>query len=164
MIIIVQSFLEHISKMTSSLTITFSGTSAVLQSYFLPEIVLDEDCEYSCALLDLIIKTKTHDDLNKIMKLHHIVRINCDVISGSYIKGERKHTIHQFATGASHVKDQILVEIPKNLNYFPIKTKNLGSIQISIVNQEGNLVDNIHSADIICRIHIKKDISARKSA
>lgn len=148
--------------MTSSLTITFSGASSVLQSYFLPEIMLDEECDYSCALLDLIIKAQKDTDLDEILKLN-IIRINCDVISGSYIKGERRHAIHQFATGASHVKDQILVEIPKNLNYFPIKTKNLSSIQISIVNQEGNLAD-IHSADIICRINIKKDISAKKSA
>lgn len=148
--------------MTSMLTISFSGNSAVLQNYFLPEITLDEDCEYSCTLLDLIIKTKNSTDLDEIVKLD-VLRINCDVISGSYINGEQRHVIHQFATSTSHVKDQILVEIPKNLNYFPIKFKNLGSIQISIVDQEGELVD-IHNADIICRINIKRASCTSKSA
>lgn len=142
-------------KMTSTITITFSNTASVLQTYFLPEIILDENCDYSCALLDLIIKTKAETDLEKITKLD-ILRINCDVVFGSYINSVRCHTIHQFATSTSHVKGGILVETPKNLNYFPIKSKHLHSIQISIVDIHGKLID-IHGADIICRINIKRD-------
>lgn len=144
--------------MTSSLTITFSGTSSVLQTYFLPEITFDADCEYSCALLDLIIK-KNNDktNLSDIVKLS-VVHIDCDIISGSYINGKRNHTIHQFATSASLVKGQTFVEIPRHLNYFPVKTKNLYSIQIAIVDQQGN-VANITGCDIICRIKIKRDTS-----
>lgn len=150
--------------MTSSLTVTFRGTSSVLQSHFLPEIMLDADFDYSCAFLDLIIKTTDKDGaaLRKIAK-SDVLRINCDIISKSYINGERWHTIHQFATGASHMKGQILVEIPKNLNYFPIKYKNLHSIQISIVDRAGKLLD-IHGGEINCRINIKRDNSiGRKS-
>lgn len=143
--------------MTSLLTIVFSNTSSsVLQTHFLPEIELEEDYNYSCALLDLIIKTKTATDLTAITTKSDILGINCDVISGSYINGERRHTIHQFATSASNVKGRILAEIPKNLNYFPIKSKNLRSIQISIVDQGGNLVD-IKGGEIFCRINIRKD-------
>lgn len=171
----------YIMIMSSSITVTFSGKSSVLQSYFLPEIILDADCDYSCALLDLYIKNKNEADLRRIVELS-VVRINCDIISGSYINGERSQTIHQFATstsvvkghkavkkqsGASEVsldvKDQTFVEIPKHLNYFPIKSKNLSSIRISIVNQDGNLVD-IDGAYIICRINIKRDINEKKSA
>lgn len=149
--------------MTSSLTITFSGTSSVLQTYFLPEIMLDEDCEYSCALLDLIIKKNDEKfNLNEIDNLD-VIRIDCDIVSGSYINGERNHTIHQFATSASHVKGQTIVEIPKHLNYFPVKIKNLCSIQIAIVDQKGNVV-NITGGNIICRINIKRDAITIKSA
>lgn len=154
MIIEHQSFVWHIPKMASSLTVTISNTSPVLQTYFFPEIILDKDYNYSCALLDLIIKS---DDsaLQNITKLD-ILRINCDIISGSYINGERVHAIHQFATSASHMKDRIFVEIPKNLNYFPIKTKNIQSIQICIVASDGNLI-SLQGAEIICRINIKRD-------
>lgn len=152
----VQSFIRNIQAMTS-FTITFSNTaSSVLQSFFLPEIMLDGDHDYSCAFLDLFIKTKQNADLTKIIK-SNVLRINCDMAFGSYINGKRTHVIHQFAPSASYVKDQILVETPKNLNYFPIKSKNLHSIQISVVdNTDGNLID-IHGADIICRISIKRD-------
>lgn len=148
--------------MTSSYTITFSGTSSVLQTYFFPEIKLDEDCEYSCALLDLIIDSNQKFDLNEIVNLK-VIRIDCDIISGSYINSERRHTIHQFAASTSNVKGQIFVEIPKHLIYFLVKTKNLCSIQISIVDQKGKLL-HINGGDIICRINIKRDCITTKSA
>lgn len=137
--------------MTSSLTFAFSGKAPVLQMHFLPEIILDND--YSCALLDLTIENCTN--LKKIIELG-VIHIDCDIISGSYINGERKHTIHQFATTTAHVKGQTLVQIPKQLNYFPVKTKNLHSIQVSITDRNGQQVD-IFSANIICRINIKRD-------
>lgn len=143
--------------MTSSLTVTFSGTSSVLQVDFLPEIILNEDCDYSCALLDLIINSNSKFDLKEIINLN-VIYINCDIISGSYINinGGRNHIIHQFATRASHAKGQTFVEIPKHLNYFPIKTKNLRSIHISIVDHNGKEV-NISGGEITCRINIKKE-------
>lgn len=142
-------------KMTSSLTVAFSGTESKLQADFLPEIILDENCDYSCALLGLIIKNKEKKDLNKILNLG-VIHIVCDIVSESYINGQRCHIIHQFDTSASYAKDKTCVEIPKHLNYFPIKVKRLRSIQISIVDHNGGLV-NIHGGDIICRINIKRD-------
>lgn len=148
--------------MTSLLTITFASganyPAAVIQTFFLPEVILDDDYDYSCAFLDLIIKTKTDADLEKISKLE-VLRINCDLISdGSYINGRRWHNIHQFATSATHMKGSILVEIAKNLNYFPIKLEHLQSAQISIVDQDGVLLDNYaKDINIICRISIRRD-------
>lgn len=148
--------------MTSSLTVAFSGTSPVLQAHFFPEIDLDADSSYSCALLDFIFldtsANKNRTVIEKITK-QDILRINCDIISGSYINGERSHVIHQFATSNSRVKDKSFVEIPKQINYLPIRTKNLRSVQISIVNRDGTLVD-LSGGNIICRINIKRDKSA----
>lgn len=124
---------------------------------FLPEIILDDDdYEYSCAFLDLIIKAKSNDDLKKIVNLD-VLRVNSDLVSdNSYINGERSHTIHQFATSASRTKGQILAEIPSNLNYFPIKSKRMTSAQISIVDPNNtNLNDWI--SHIYCRININRN-------
>lgn len=141
------------SKMTSLYTVVFTGTSSILQANFLPEITLDENSDYSCALIDLFIKNTNNAD--KIVNIGEI-RINCDIISGSYINGQQSHTIHQFATSTSDVKGQIFVEIPKHLIYFPIKVKSLRSIQISIVDHKGEPI-NIYGGEIICRINIKRD-------
>lgn len=139
--------------MLSSLIITFSGASPELQAYFFPEIILDDDSNYSCALLDLIICDIVNvDDIGKL----ELVRINCDIISDSYINGESSHALYQFATCTSLVKNKTFVEIPKNISYLPVKTKNLRSILISIVDRYGKLV-NISSGHIICRINIKRD-------
>lgn len=140
--------------MTSSLTVAFSGVESVLRSNFLPEITLDEDCDYSCALLDLTIIAKSIDDLKKILN-SGIKYIKCDIISGSYINGERNHIIHQFTRSTPVVKGETFTEIPKHLNYLPVKIKNLRSIQISLIDQKGKQVD-IYSSDIFCRINIKR--------
>lgn len=140
--------------MTSSLIVAFSGTSTVLRAHFFPEIMLDADSNYCCALLDLIIYDS--EDVNKIKELE-IVRIECDLISDSYINGERCHTLYQFATNASHVNNKTFVEIPKHISYLPIKSKELRSIHISIVDRNGKLV-SISSGNIICRINIKRHI------
>lgn len=151
-----QSFVYHISKMTSSLTVAFSGkSSSVLQADFFPEIILDEQNEYSCALLDLFIKNNSKNDSTKI-NISDEMHIDCDIISGSYINGVRKHTIHQFIASTSLVKGRTFVETPKHLIYFPLKTKHLRSIQISIVDRNGKLIV-FKECDIVCRINIKKD-------
>lgn len=147
--------------MTSSLVVAFSGTSSVLQANFFPEITLDVDSYYSCALLDLIIYNS--NDIVKIKNLD-LVRIECDIIFGSYINGKRSHTIHQFASSSSHVKvnnNKTFVEIPKHITYLPVKTKNLRSIQISIVDHNGKLV-NI-GGNIDCRINIKRDYNEKSA-
>lgn len=139
--------------MTSSLIVAFSGTSTVLQANFLPEITLDVDKNYSCALLDLIIHDS--EDVDKIKGLE-LVQIKCDIVSDSYINGKRCHTLYQFATCTSRVNNKTFVEIPANISYLPVKTKNLRSINISIVDRKGNPID-ISSGNIICRIKIKRD-------
>lgn len=142
-----------ISKMASMLTITCTGTSSILHSRFFPEIFLDAESNYNCALLDLIINDC--EVVDKIIKLG-LIRIECDIVSHSYINGKQSHTIHQFATGTSYWKGNTFVEIPRNINYLPIKkTENLRSIQISIIDQSGKLVD-INEGKITCRISIKK--------
>lgn len=139
--------------MYSSLSVTFTGDTSVLKASFLPEIILDEKCDYSCAFLDLVIKNISN--LNEFLKMD-VIRINCDIISDSYINGERAHTIHQFITSVSTVKGQSIIEIPKNLNYFLLKTRNLRTIQISLTDHSGKLID-LHGGDIICRINIKRE-------
>lgn len=143
--------------MKSSLTVSFTGTStSTLQARFLPELTLDDEC--SCALLDLTITNNNNitkeKEKEKILKLKTI-RINCDIISNSYINGNQSHVIHQFIANTSLAQGKTFVEIPKHLNYFPVRVKTLHSIHISIVDENGKLV-NMNNCDIICRINIKR--------
>lgn len=140
--------------MTSSLTVTFSGTSSsVLEANFLPELMLDVDCDYTCALLDMIIINCKN--LNEIKNLNSLY-IDCDIISDSYINGIHSQRIHQFATSASHAKGETFVEIPRQLIYFPVNSKRVRSIWISILDNSGKQIKIV--GDIICRINIKREV------
>lgn len=93
------------------------------------------------------------DDIIKITNID-VIRIECDIVSGSYINGKHCHTIHQF----SHCKvspGYKFVEVPQHIVYLPIREKRLRSIQITIVDQNGNLID-FRGEQVSCRIHIKK--------
>lgn len=93
------------------------------------------------------------DEIVKITNID-VIRVECDIISGSFINGKRCHTIHQF----SNLKVSLgfkFVEIPLHVIYLPIEEKRLRTIQISIVDQDGNLID-FRGEQISCRIHIKK--------
>lgn len=83
-----------------------------------------------------------------------VIRIECDIVSGSYINGRHCHTIHQF----SHCKVNPgfkFIEVPQHIIYLPITEKRLRNIQISIVDQNGEAI-NFRGEQITCRIHIKK--------
>lgn len=238
----------------TSFTVAFTGRSSVLQANFFPEIVLDANANYSCALLDFstynsianIIEGKNNEfkfknnvnndeisialptsmyeveDILKYLKseliAHNIslrydiseasstvqisfdtditwtggnilnvigfsggdnsnfktfekgeqyrsdhivkisdidvIRIECDIVSGSYINGKHCHTIHQFSN-CKVPPGYKFIEIPHHIIYLPIKTRELQSIQISVVDQDGNLID-FRGEQISCRIHIKK--------
>lgn len=83
-----------------------------------------------------------------------IIRIECDIVSGSYINGQQSHTIHQFSS-CKVDPGYKFIEVPRHLIYLPVKDKQLRSIQISIVDQNGHLVD-FRGEQISCRIHIRK--------
>lgn len=83
--------------MTSELTLSFTGNDSnlsVIQASFLPELILEEDYDYSCALLDLFIKKHDTFKWDKVLKTD-LIDVNCDIILGSYINGVVKQTIHQ---------------------------------------------------------------------
>lgn len=145
--------------MTSSVITTFSGTSSVLKTNFFPQIELEKDSNYSCAFVDLFIHNS--DELESIIESNDLLFIDCEIISGSYINGVHCQTIHQFSTATSRVKHQkkktlALVEISKNLIYFPVKIKRLRTIQITILDRNRKPL-SITSGDIICRIRIKRE-------
>lgn len=238
----------------SSFTVTLSGNSSELSSAFFPEIVLDEESEYFCALLDLTtyhsipnindnnnlfhyfierenvprvldyikiptgsyeaaeileyikteLKTKKIEFNYKINKntlktlikcstginfakpnsirnvfgfpavliernietesldivkisTQDVIRVECDIISGSFINGKRSHSIYEFASNKVDVGYKI-IEQPKNIIYLPVVPRRIKSISITFVDQNGDLID-FRGESITCRIHIKKGLN-----
>lgn len=83
----------------------------------------------------------------------NVIRIECDLATGAYVDGKLSHTIYEFP---SHkVGDGYkIIEQPQNLIYLPVVPRRISNIQISVVDQSGNLID-FRGETISCRIHIK---------
>ncbi|KAI8120100.1 hypothetical protein CVS40_8602 [Lucilia cuprina] len=86
-----------------------------------------------------------------ILKVNTI-RIDCNIAIGSYINGTRAHTIHEFGINVS--PGYKLDEIPKNLIYLPLNTKEISSITVTIVDQNSELI-NFRGENITLRLHLR---------
>lgn len=84
-----------------------------------------------------------------------VVRVNCDLVTGSFHNGQITHTLYEFYPEADPGRK--IIEQPRNLIYLPIVRRRINSINISLLDQEGKLVD-FRGEQICCRIHIKRGI------
>lgn len=97
---------------------------------------------------------KWHESDNPVNILPvSIIRIECDLILGSFTNGLPSHTIHEFV--ASVPSGYKYIEVPRNVIYFPINKINISSITIKVVDENGNLV-NFREEEIHLRIHLRK--------
>lgn len=104
-----------------------------------------------------IIPKNTQEESNGIVKITNqdVIRVECNISSGSYVNGNQSHSIYEFATNKIGLGYKI-IEQPKNLIYLPITVRRLNHIEISLVDQDGAPVD-LRGEIATCRIHIKKD-------
>lgn len=93
---------------------------------------------------------------DEVVKINHLntIRIDCDLTSGSFLNGKSTHTIHEFSpsVGPGYKID----EQPSNLIYLPITKRRINTIHISVVDQNGDLID-FRGETVTCRLHIKRD-------
>lgn len=93
------------------------------------------------------------DRLVNIQPVNNI-RIDCDLTTGSFHNGKSTHTIYEFSPS---VDPGYKINIqPKHLIYLPVTKRRISELNISIVDQNGELVD-FRGETITCRVHIKKD-------
>lgn len=82
-----------------------------------------------------------------------VIRIECDLINGSYINGLPSHIIHEFVPNVPPGHQYI--EVPNNIIYFPINKYDIPSVTIKIVDESGNLID-FRKEQIQLRLHLRK--------
>lgn len=87
----------------------------------------------------------------KILKVNSL-RIECNIINGSYVNGEKVYVIHEFFPAVA--PGYKIIEIPKEIIYLPIRSNIIENIQIRIVDQDGDLVD-FRGETITVRLHLK---------
>lgn len=84
-----------------------------------------------------------------------VVRVECNIATGSYVNGHHSHAIYEFATNRVEAGYKI-IERPRNLIYLPVAVRRLNRIEISFVDQNSKPID-FRGETVTCRIHIKKE-------
>lgn len=87
-----------------------------------------------------------------ILSLNSIL-VNIDIISGSYVNGRRNPTIYSFFPAVS--PGYKIIETPANLVYLPITLDAIYSMQVSLTDQNGNLL-NLRGENVSIRFHVRE--------
>ena len=81
------------------------------------------------------------------------IRLECNIISGSYYTSNPSHTLYEFSP-AVDPGYSIIVE-PRNLIYLPVNKRHINNITINILDQESRPV-NFRGEEVIVRLELKK--------
>lgn len=82
-----------------------------------------------------------------------LIRIECDLVQGSYTNGLTSHIIYEFVPNVP--PSFRFLEKPKNIIYFPIVNNNVSTVALKIVDQAGELID-FCKEDIQTCLHLRK--------
>lgn len=87
-----------------------------------------------------------------ILKINTI-RVECNIVRGSFNNGTEGHVIHEFfPTVAPGYK---IVEIPSTVIYLPINVRRIHNITVALKDQDDCLI-NFRNEIVSLRLHVKK--------
>lgn len=92
------------------------------------------------------------DNIIKLSRVN-VIKIECNIIEGSYSNDDPTHTLHEFypTVGIGYK----IVEVPSNVIYLPLTVRTIRNLSVKLIDQENNLID-FRNEEITLRIHIKK--------
>lgn len=97
---------------------------------------------------------KWHESVNPVNIIPvSVIRIECDLVQGSYTNSSPSHVIHEFALNVP--PGHQINEVPKNIIYFPVKRNFISSITVRIVDLSGKLLD-FRKENIQLCLHLRK--------
>ena len=79
--------------------------------------------------------------------------ITLDLINGSYVNGVKKNVIYSFFPEVE--PGFKIVESPRNLVYLPVNKSEISSIEVSMTDQDGKLL-NLCGEKLTIRLHIRE--------
>lgn len=82
-----------------------------------------------------------------------VLRVECDIVSGSFVNGNPSHIIHEFAPNVP--PGYRIIEIPKNIIYFPVNQNSISSINVRLLDSNNRTV-NLREEEVQLYLHLKK--------
>lgn len=83
------------------------------------------------------------------------IRVECNVIEGSFINNKPSHVLHEFSPIVP--PGYQIIECPSHPVYLPVKVRTIQNLHVRIVNEQGKLV-NFRKENISLRLHLRKTI------
>lgn len=149
---------SYLKKNKNDYEVSIWANNNTLKSMISSNVLIDFNKERSIGPLLGFSKRKLTanelhmSDLNiNIIKVNTI-RIECNIVSGAYLNNSHVHTIHEFSTVVG--PGYKIVEVPRNVIYLPVNVKQLTSLTLKIVDQDGDLI-NFRGETITVRLHLK---------
>ena len=97
-------------------------------------------------------RTHTSDMPVNINKVNNI-RVECNIVTGSFMNNRAVHTIHEFSTDG--LPGYKVNEVPSNVIYLPVENVNtISCIVVQLVDQNGDLID-FRNEEITIRLHLR---------
>ena len=150
----------HYDEVTNEYYINISANSNTLKSVLIIESGYQVDFNQQNNLSKVLGFTGTkytegfHESENvvNILTINSIL-VNIDIISGSYVNGTTKNTIYSFFPKVS--PGYKIIQSPVNLVYLPLLIDTIGNLNISITDQDDNLL-NLRNEKLTVRFHIRE--------
>lgn len=150
----------HYDSTNDKYYITISANTNTLKSVLLIENGYQIDFSQKNSIASVlgfkneIYKSKFQES-EKVVNILNInsLLVDVDIISGSYVNGNKNPTIYSFFPNVA--PGYKIVESPVNLVYLPLIVDTIASLQTSLTDQDGNVV-NLRNENITMRFHIRE--------
>ena len=150
----------HYDEVNNDYYINISANSNTLKSVLIIESGYQVDFNQPNNLSKILGFTGTKyeegfqesENVVDILRINSIL-VNIDIISGSYVNGTTKNTIYSFFPKVS--PGYKIIETPVNLVYLPIIFDTIDSLNITITDQDDNLL-NLRNKVLTIRFHIRE--------
>ena len=150
----------HYDDVNNEYYINISANSNTLKSVLIIESGYQVDFDQQNNLSKVLGFTGTKyvegfhesEDVVNILTINSIL-VNIDIIGGSYVNGTTKSTIYSFFPKVS--PGYKIIESPVNLVYLPLLIDTIGNLNISITDQDENLL-NLRNEKLTVRFHIRE--------
>lgn len=83
----------------------------------------------------------------------NVIRVDCSIAAGAYLNGKKTHTIHEFFPSVA--PGFKISEAPFIVLYHCINTKELSTLKIDILDQEGRHI-NLRGETVTIRVHLRQ--------
>ncbi|RZF33813.1 hypothetical protein LSTR_LSTR010361 [Laodelphax striatellus] len=115
----------------------------------------EEEDDPSLNTMKLIIEADTEAKGDTAVQISrpNVIRVKCNVVSGSYSNGVKDHVIYEFYPNVD--PGYKIVVTVQNVIYLPVDAKQIGNITLEVVDENGRLINN-RGEEINITLHLRQ--------